>query len=60
MGLPDITGDLFTSYEQLFYPFKILKTVNLIAANIPYDTCITGPVSTAPDASFLGTYLVHL
>ena len=53
MGLPDITGDLFTSYEKLFYPFINLKTVNLIAANIPYDTFITGPVSTAPDASFL-------
>ena len=38
MGLPDITGDLFTSYEQLFYPFINLKTVNLIATNIPYDT----------------------
>ena len=38
MGLPDITGDLFTSYEQFFYPFINLKTVNLIAANIPYDT----------------------
>ena len=50
MGLPDITSDLFTSYEQLFYPFINLKTVNLIAVNIP---CITGPVSTAPDASFL-------
>ena len=37
MGLPDITGDLFSSYEQLFYPFINLKTVNLIAANIPYD-----------------------
>ena len=27
MGLPDITSDLFTSYEQLFYPFINLKTV---------------------------------
>ena len=38
MGFPDITSDLFTSYEQLFYPFINLKDVNLIAANIPYDS----------------------
>ena len=38
MGLPDITHDLFTSFEQLFCPFINLKSVNLIDANIPYDT----------------------
>ena len=38
MGLPDFTGDLFTSYEQLVYPVINLKDVNLIAADIPFDT----------------------